>query len=96
MVQGFFVFLLLFSVFHVVRDISQNLHFENLTTAPFTMTANWCGWYCDWITYPFEILIFTGAAVTLKNNRVQLLGKVAVVLFFIWAGMFLYDFFVFS
>ena len=88
--------LIVFSVFHTVRDVSQYLSVTNSTTSIFEMERNWCGSYCDLITVPFEIFIFAGSVLVLKRDKFSVLGRVVLVVFGVWILMFSYDFFVFN
>lgn len=92
----FFLSLFTFSLYHLVRDLLQEYHVENTLTDFLKLSRNWCGWYCNAITIPFELLIMLGSLLVLKRGRVGLFGYLSISLFLIWLGMFLYDYFVFN
>lgn len=91
-----FLLLILFSLFHFFRDLSQNYHLNNFSATIFKMDKNWCGSFCNNITIPFELFILGSSFFVVKRSRVGLLGITTVVVFFIWIAMFLYDYFVFN
>jgi hypothetical protein len=60
------------------------------------MKRNWCGSYCNWITFPFEFFIAITSLLVIKRNKFGWLGLSTLMVFSIWMGMFLYDYFVFN
>lgn len=88
--------LFLFSLYHLVRDVLQDFRVENLATNFLKTPKNWCGGYCDLITFPFELFILGGSIFVLKRGRVGWLGYSVVGVFLVWLMMFLYDYFVFN
>jgi hypothetical protein len=95
-VKYFFGFLIVFSILHLYRDILQNFHIKNMTTNFLGMDRNWCNYYCNWITFPFEIFILIGSIIELKRNKLGLIGYLVFGIFAIWLVMFLYDYFIFN
>ena len=92
----FFVLLIVFSVYHLIRDIFQNYHIENVTTSFLKMDKNWCGTYCNHITVPFELFILGGSFVVVKRNKTGLLGYLVIAVLLVWFAMFSYDYFIFN
>lgn len=70
--------ILLFSLYHVVRDLLQIVGVENMFTTIFHWPHTWCGWYCDWVMLPLELGAIAGATLVLRRNRVGLLGIVTM------------------
>lgn len=95
-VKYLFITLLLFSICHLVRDLFQNYNIQNFTTNIFQMNKNWCGNYCNWITFPFEFFIMISSLIIIKRNKVGILGYLEFLIFLIWIVMFLYDYFIFN
>lgn len=91
-----FGLLALFSVFHIVRDVQQNFDLSSFATDVVILEKNWCGSYCDFITYPFEIVILVGSLVLLKWGWNRMLAYLIITIFCLWAGMFLYDYLIFN
>ncbi|MEN8253358.1 MAG: hypothetical protein ABFQ62_03220 [Patescibacteria group bacterium] len=91
-----FIFLIIFSTFHLVRDIFQILHIENITTTVFEMEKNWCGNYCNWLTIPMEIFIFFGSLIMIKRKKEGNLAYLIAIILAIWTMMFIYDYFIFN
>jgi len=94
--KNFFVFITIFSVYHLIRDLLQNFGIENLATDILKMEKNWCSYYCNWITFPMEIFVSIGSGVILKRNKIGHLGKLVLLTFAVWTGFFLYDYFIFN
>lgn len=92
----FFLALILFSFYHLLRDILQIFHIENFASTFLKTDKNWCSSYCNFITVPFELFILGGGVVIVKRNRVGVLGFFVISVFLIWTTMFLYDYFVFN
>ena len=84
--------LLLFSVFHVVRDILQILHIDNIISTSLHTNRAWCNPICDYITFPPEIFIIIAAFIILRRKKFGILGIVALILFLLWAGTFLWSY----
>lgn len=83
--------LILFSVYHFIRDILQTLNIENVLTLVFKTNKNWCGWYCNLITIPFEIFIFTCSLIIIRRKKGGTLAYLVGLVFLVWLTMFLYD-----
>lgn len=91
-----FGFLVIFSIFHFVRDVQQTLGYSSFATEVVVLEKNWCGGYCDFITYPFEIVILLGSLAQLKWGWSRKIGVVVLVIFMVWIVMFLYDYLFFN
>lgn len=91
-----FSLLVLFSVFHIVRDVQQGFGLSSFATDVVVLEKNWCGSYCDFITYPFEIVILLGSLAQLIWGWNRKLAYLIISIFFVWVGMFLYDYLIFN
>lgn len=57
-----------------MRDVLQLFEVENILTTFLHRTHEWCGMYCDYVAFPFEIGAMFGAWVVLERNQVGLIG----------------------
>jgi hypothetical protein len=92
----FFIFVIPFSLYHLLRDILQDYHVVNFATNFLKMNKNWCSPYCDFITIPFEVFLIVSAIIIVKRNKTGLVGYLAITIFIIWTMMFLYDYFIYN
>ncbi|MCA9382409.1 hypothetical protein KC660_03320 [Candidatus Dojkabacteria bacterium] len=92
----FFGLLVIFSIFHIIRDLQQTFGFSSFATQVVTLKRNWCGAYCDFITYPFEFMILIGSVVQLKYGWNKKLACIIASILIVWLAMFLYDYFIFN
>ena len=69
-----FWLILLFSIYHLLRDVLQIFAVENIFTTIFHRPHTWCGWYCDWIMLPFELGAIAGAILVLQRDRIGMIG----------------------
>jgi len=80
-----FVVTLLFSVYHLIRDLLTNAGVHNYIVdfahRPQTL---WCGRVCPWVTVPPEIFTIIASAIVLKRNRVGILGVLVLIQVPIW------------
>lgn len=73
-----FIFLILFSAYHTIRDVLQIMEVRNWFTTVLNYQHNWCNTIapvCDYYLFPWEIFVFIGSIVVLSRNKVGLLGK---------------------
>lgn len=72
-----FIAILIFSAYHFVRDIAQTFDwhtsFSNIGHRP----HEWCGQFCDIVTYPLDIAGIIIPLIVLKRNRI---GKIGILL----------------
>lgn len=79
-----FLFILTFSTYHLVRDIIQTVGIHNSFTNILHRPHLWCGPYCNYVTFPLDILGILGSIIVLKRNNISLLGKFIVVALPLW------------
>lgn len=80
-----FYIILLFSVYHLIRDLATNSGFHNyiLDFAHRSKTL-WCGVTCPWITVPPEIFAIVVSIIVLNRNHIGVLGILALMQVPIW------------
>jgi len=77
LVRYIFISVLVFSVYHLVRDIVQIIGIRSVFTDFFHWPHVWCSVYCDYMTVPFEAGAIVGSIIVLKRNRVGLIGMLS-------------------
>lgn len=73
-----FIFLILLSAYHTIRDVLQIMEVRNWFTNVLSYQHNWCDAIapvCDYYLFPWEVFTFIGSVVVLKRNKIDLLGK---------------------
>lgn len=80
-----FYAILLFFVYHLIRDLLTNVGFHNyildFAHRPKTL---WCGRICPWVTVPPEIIAIIASIVVLKRNYSGTLGVLVLLQVPIW------------
>ena len=80
-----FIAVLLFSVYHLIRDLLTNAGIHNyildIAHRPKTL---WCGAICPWVTVPPEIFTIIASTLVLKRNHIGVLGFLVLVQVPIW------------
>lgn len=66
--------ILLFSTYHLIRDLLQTLNLDSSFTDIGHRSHQWCGAYCDVVTIPFDILGIVISATILKRGKIGKLG----------------------
>ena len=82
-----FIFVLLFSTYHLIRDIAQILNFQTSLITVFHEKHLWCNTYCDYVTVPLEVLDIIGSVIVLKRNEVGWIGKFTLISLVLWPIM---------
>lgn len=81
--------ILLFSIYHFLRDILQTLNFDNSFTNIFHRDHYWCRPYCDLVTYPLDLFGIIAALIILRRNKSGVLAKILYCSLFLWLGALL-------
>lgn len=76
--------ILLFSVYHLIRDALQTLGFDSAFTNILHWQHRWCASYCGIVTYPLDILGIVGSYLVLKRNRMGYLGVLTLASLPLW------------
>ena len=84
--------LLLFSIFHLIRDILQILKIDNIISASLHTSRTWCNPVCDYVTIPPEAFIIMAAPIILFRKKFGILGDLILIVFFIWSCAFWYSY----
>ncbi len=79
-----FTAVLVFSIYHLVRDILQIFDFHSNFTNVMHRPHLWCKPYCDYVTLPLDILGIVGSAVVLRRNDLGVIGALILMLFPLW------------
>lgn len=69
-----FVLILLFATYHLIRDALQLFAANSVLANAFHWQHQWCGVYCDYIAFPFEIAAMFGAWIVLQRRRIGVIG----------------------
>lgn len=85
-----FISLLIFFVFHTVRDFLQIFNiYGNIFADLLRSKHNWCRSYCDYVTLPPEAFGIVSSIVVLKRSKIGILGIGAFLAIFIFLIEFL-------
>ena len=80
-----FFIILVFSIYHLFRDVLTNLGFHNfildIAHRPKTF---WCGSICSWITIPPEVFNIIVSTYLIIKNKVGYLGFFLLLQIPIW------------
>ncbi len=79
-----FVAILLFSIYHFLRDVLQTFDIHSLLTNIGHRPHEWCGQYCNVVTWPLDIAGVVISVVVLKRNKVGVLGIVLLLSLPLW------------
>lgn len=82
--RGIFSLILIFSLYHFVRDILQMLDLHTPFTSVLHRSHVWCQPACDYVTLPLDILGLFGPLVILIRNRVGILGILTLLTLPLW------------
>ena len=69
-----FVAILLFSLYHFLRDVLQTFDVRTPLTDIAHRPHEWCGKYCDVVTWPLDIVGMIIPVIVLTRNKLGLLG----------------------
>lgn len=82
--QGIFILILLFSSYHLFRDLSSNMGLYHFIFSIGHRPHEWCSTHCSWITIPFELSIIIATVFVLKRNHLGKLGWLLLVVQPLW------------
>lgn len=82
--RSLFTLLLAFFIIHLIRDIMQIFHIDNPLATILRTNHLWCRPYCDYATFPHEILGIIASSVVLKRNKLGLLGLLVLLSLPLW------------
>lgn len=82
-----FLILLVWSAYHLVRDILQIFGIQHYFIDIGHRSHVWCAPYCAYITLAPEIFNIAAIGVVLKRNKVGLLGIIVLLSIPVWLLM---------
>lgn len=82
--QFVFIAILIFSAYHFTRDVAQTFDWHTSFSNVGHRSHEWCGQYCDYVTYPLDIAGIVVPIIVLRCNRVGVLGCVLLVSMPLW------------
>lgn len=85
MIKIIFYFVLVFSFYHLTRDLLTNLGFHNIFLDIFHRPQTyWCKSACSWITIPPEVFNIVATTYLLLKDKFGILGFIVVLQIPIW------------
>ena len=85
-VKALFLSILIFSLYHLVRDILQIADMESGFTEIFHREHVWCIPYCDYVSIPLDIAGIAGPSYVLRKKKPGKTGIMVLLLFPLWAA----------
>lgn len=82
--RNFFIAVLVLSSYHLLRDILQTFGVHNLFTNILHRPHEWCGPYCNYVTYPLDLLGIIGSWIVIRRDKIGLIGKVIILSLPLW------------
>jgi hypothetical protein len=79
-----FYVICLFTLYHTIRDTLQVFGVHNDLTNLFHSNHLWCKPYCNFVTYPLDLLGVLGAYIVLKRNKLGVLGIAILATLPLW------------
>ena len=83
-----FIILLVWSFYHLVRDISTDIFGIHHPVFDFGHREYpglyWCSPYCTYTTFPLEIFNIIAIIVVLRRNKIGILGIIVLMTLPIW------------
>lgn len=83
-IRTIFAIILVFSCYHLIRDVVQILELNNDLTEIFHRNHQWCGQYCNYVTLPLEIFGIIGSIIILRRNKIGIIGIVNLFSLLLW------------
>ena len=80
----FFMVVLIFSTYHLVRDVLQTFEIQNLFTNILHRPHLWCKSYCNFVTYPLDLLGIIGSLFVLKKSKPGTIGTIIILSLPLW------------
>ena len=85
-----FVAVLIFSTYHLFRDVLQILEVNNLFSDFLHRPHMWCKPYCNYVTFPLDFFGIIGSTIVLKRKKAGVLGVFIIITLPLWlTAMFL-------
>ncbi len=84
LLRSLFITIFIFSLYHFIRDLLQTFEIHSSFTNIFHRPHQWCSLYCNYVTYPLDLLGIIGSLVVLKRNKLGVLGAVILLSLPLW------------
>ena len=84
LLRHLFTLILIFSSYHLLRDILQIIGINILFANILHREHLWCKPFCDLVTLPPDILGITGSLIVLKRNSIGSLGVFLILMIPLW------------
>ncbi len=84
LLRYFFVTVFVLSSYHLVRDILQTFEIHNSFTNIFHRSHQWCSPFCNYVTYPLDLLGIIGSWIVLKRNKLGVVGTAILISLPLW------------
>ena len=87
---------LVFSFYHLVRDVMQITGLDNGAKVLFPWWYEWCGQYCNFVRLPLEIGAIAASLVAMRQNYFGVAGVLAIsfpIALFLHAFVFMHEWF---
>lgn len=83
-IRFIFIFLLIASIYHIIRDVLQILEIHNWFSDVLSYERNWVRifgpYFGDYYLFPWEIVTIIGSIIVLKANKIGFLGKIVILI----------------
>ena len=79
-----FLILLIWSTYHLVRDILQIFGVSNFLVDVLHRNHLWCAQYCSYVTIPPEIFVIIASGIVLWRKRIGILGALVLISIPFW------------
>lgn len=76
--------ILLFNVFHLIRDVAQIIGIQSLVTQFAHIPHMWCQPGCDYVTFPLILISMSMSAYVLYRNYLGKMGRIVIALQLFW------------
>jgi hypothetical protein len=84
LLRYFFIIVLVLSTYHLIRDTLQTFGIHNSFTNILHQPHMWCKPYCNFVTYPLDLLGIIGSLWVLRKNRLWIVGVVILLSMPLW------------
>ena len=84
LLRYFFIIVFILSTYHLIRDILQTFEIHNSFTNILHRPHLWCKPYCNYVTYPLDLLGIIGSWIVLKRNKLGTIGTIIILSLPLW------------
>ena len=87
MIKWVLIFVLLFSIYHLIRDILQILDVNFFLTSAWHRPHNWCSPYCGQATFTLDIAGILISVIGLRRGLNKIIASALIILLLLWLLM---------